>query len=48
MKELYNLCRAEKKIWKEMPNGHHNDTVAEPFYFNYIADFINQYVVGKD
>ncbi|KAK5009081.1 bem46 protein, variant, partial [Cryomyces antarcticus] len=33
MKQLYDVCRAEPKIWKELPNGSHNDTVAEPGYF---------------
>ena len=41
MKQLYAVCRAKKKIWKEMPNGSHNDTVAEPYYFNHIFDFVN-------
>ena len=41
MKELYAVCRAKRKTWKEMPNGTHNDTVAEPYYFNHVIEFIN-------
>ena len=41
MEELYRLCQAKKKIWKTIPNGTHNDTVAEPNYFEYIIDFID-------
>lgn len=45
MEQLYNLCRAKKKVWKTIPNGTHNDTIAEPRYFEYIIDFIDE-VVG--
>ncbi|MCJ1286888.1 Alpha/beta hydrolase domain-containing protein 13 [Xylographa opegraphella] len=41
MKELFALCRVEAKTWKEIPEGTHNNSVGEPFYFNYIADFID-------
>lgn len=41
MEELYSICQAKKKVWKTIPNGTHNDTVAEPRYFEYITDFIN-------
>ncbi|KAL9123069.1 MAG: hypothetical protein Q9187_000371 [Circinaria calcarea] len=47
MEQLYSLCRSSTKIWKAMPNGTHNDTVAEPYYFNYIADFINDHVLKR-
>jgi len=40
MKGLYDGSRAHVKIWKDFPGGQHNDTVAEPHYFEYIADFI--------
>ena len=23
-----------------MPNGSHNDTVAEPYFFNYVVEFV--------
>ena len=47
MRELYSSCCADTKIFKEFPNGTHNDTVAEPGYFQYIADFIHQHVLGR-
>lgn len=40
MAELYNLCQAKTKIWRTFPNGSHNDTVAEPGYFEYIHSFV--------
>ncbi|KAI9697646.1 MAG: hypothetical protein M1836_004596 [Candelina mexicana] len=45
MKELYSICKAPTKIWKELPNGSHNDTVAEPNYFRYIGEFIRDHVL---
>jgi hypothetical protein len=44
MAQLYRLCRAKTKIWREFPKGTHNDTVAEPGYFAYIEDFISKHV----
>lgn len=44
MEELYSLCQAKKKVWKALPDGTHNDTVAEPRYFEYIIEFIDQVV----
>ncbi|KAF1998066.1 BEM46 family protein-like protein [Amniculicola lignicola CBS 123094] len=41
MAQLFKVCRAETKIWKEFPQGSHNDTVAEPGYFTYIDDFLS-------
>jgi hypothetical protein len=46
MKALYELCRAKTKIWKEFPDGSHNDTVAEEGYFDAIDDFIVKEVLG--
>ena len=40
MKQLYALSKAKRKVWKEIPNGSHNNTVAEPYFFNYVFDFI--------
>ena len=45
MKELFKLCRAKTMIWKELPYGDHNNTVAEAGYFNYIDEFIARYIV---
>jgi hypothetical protein len=44
MEDLYSLSQSEKKVWKTMPNGTHNDTVAEPSYFKYVFDFIEEVV----
>ena len=46
MKELFKLSKAKTLIWKELPYGDHNNTVAERGYFTYVDDFIKQYVVG--
>jgi hypothetical protein len=40
MQQLYSVCRAKTKTWRTIPNGSHNDTVAEPDYFMYIFEFI--------
>ncbi|MCJ1481777.1 hypothetical protein MMC06_001936 [Schaereria dolodes] len=45
MKQLYSICESKVKIWKALPNGSHNDSVAEPLYFNYIAGFIDDQVL---
>jgi len=45
MQQLYSVCKAKTKIWKAMPNGAHNDSVAEPYYFDYIAAFIQEHVL---
>ena len=47
MRELYKLCRASNRSFKEFPNGSHNDTVAEPGYFQHFADFINKQVLNE-
>ena len=40
MKTLYGLCTAPVKVWKDFPEGSHNDTVVEEGYFNAIDEFI--------
>jgi hypothetical protein len=40
MKELFRLCKSKTVVWKELPYGDHNSSVAEPGYFNYIDEFI--------
>lgn len=40
MKKLFEVCASEWKVWKELPNGTHNDTCAEENYFEYIDEFI--------
>lgn len=44
MKELYTLCRAKTKVWKELPHGDHNSTVAAPGYFYFVDDFLKIHV----
>ncbi|OAL06787.1 alpha/beta-hydrolase [Phaeosphaeriaceae sp. SRC1lsM3a] len=43
MSRLFQVCKAPK-VWRELPNGSHNDTVAEPQYFQFIDDFLREYV----
>ena len=44
MAKLFQVCKAPNKVWKELPNGSHNDTVAEPRYFQYIEEFLSEFV----
>lgn len=45
MKALFKLSKAKTLIWKELPYGDHNSTVAEPGYFMFIEEFLRQYVL---
>ena len=45
MKELFKMCRAKNMVWKELPYGDHNNTVAERGYFSYVQDFIDNYIL---
>lgn len=45
MSQLFEVCKAETKVWRELPNGGHNDSVAEPNYFDYIRAFVVDYVI---
>lgn len=47
MKTLYELCKARSKVWKTFPTGHHNDTVAEPGYFDAIWAFLLEEVLSE-
>lgn len=40
MKRLYDVCSSPVKVWRELPDGTHNDTCAEENYFDYIDEFI--------
>ncbi|KAL7266230.1 bem46 protein, variant [Rhizina undulata] len=40
MKTLYNVCNSYIKVWKELPDGTHNDTFVKEGYFEYIYEFI--------
>lgn len=46
MKKLYEVCNSPVKVWKELPNGTHNDTCAEENYFDYIDEFIEGAMPG--
>jgi abhydrolase domain-containing protein 13 len=46
MKQLFDICRTNVKIWREFASGSHNDTVVEPNYFEYIAEFISDQVIA--
>jgi abhydrolase domain-containing protein 13 len=48
MKQLFDICEAEIKIWKEFPDGSHNDTIAEEGYFEILEDFINTHVIAEE
>lgn len=45
MRDLYRVCRAKTKIWKDFPNGTHNETILQPKYFDYIEEFITKEVM---
>ncbi|KAK5133092.1 hypothetical protein LTR08_008202 [Meristemomyces frigidus] len=47
MKQLFRLCKSKTVMWKELPNGDHNSSVAEPYYFNHIEEFISQHVMAS-
>jgi len=47
MKQLFRLSKAKNVVWKELPYGDHNNTVAEAGYFNFVDDFVNRYVLGR-
>lgn len=47
MKQLYSLCRSKRKIWKEFPNGKHNESILEPGYFESIAEFVIDEVLAE-
>ena len=41
MKRLRAVCKSKKVVWRELPNGSHNDTVAEPGYFDLLVEFVD-------
>lgn len=47
MKQLFKLCQSKTIVWKELPYGDHNSTVAEKGYFDAFNNFLLQHVVGK-
>jgi abhydrolase domain-containing protein 13 len=48
MKALYDTCQTQVKIWKEFPDGSHNDTIAEEGYFEAIDGFLLAQVVKAE
>lgn len=47
MKQLFRLSKAKNVVWKELPYGDHNSTVAEPGYFPFVDEFLSQYILRK-
>jgi hypothetical protein len=47
MTQLFAVCKASRKVWRTLPNGGHNDTVAESGYFEHIHDFVMEEVIRK-
>jgi hypothetical protein len=45
MKTLYENCQTKVKVWRDFPEGSHNDTVAERGYFDYIEGFIRDVIL---
>jgi hypothetical protein len=45
MTHLFSVCRSPQKFWRPVPNGGHNDSVAEPGYFDYIHSFVMEEVL---
>ncbi|KAM0120076.1 bem46 protein, variant [Aspergillus fumigatus] len=41
------LVPSNCKVWRTLPNGGHNDTVAESGYFEHIYDFVIEEVIRK-
>jgi abhydrolase domain-containing protein 13 len=48
MKQLFEICTTEIKIWKEFPEGSHNDTIAEEGYFEILEEFVNNHVISSE
>ncbi|OJJ42912.1 hypothetical protein ASPZODRAFT_136766 [Penicilliopsis zonata CBS 506.65] len=47
MTQLFAVCKAQRKFWRTLPNGGHNDSVAEPGYFEHIHSFIMEEVISE-
>jgi hypothetical protein len=47
MTQLFAVCKSSRKVWRALPNGGHNDTVAESGYFEHIYDFVMEEVIRK-
>ncbi|KAL2858755.1 Alpha/Beta hydrolase protein [Aspergillus pseudodeflectus] len=47
MTQLFAICNSKRKIWRTLPNGAHNDSVAEPDYFEHIHSFVKEEVLNQ-
>jgi pimeloyl-ACP methyl ester carboxylesterase len=47
MTQLFAVCKSETKLWRTLPNGGHNDSVAEPGYFEHIHSFVTEEVLSE-
>ncbi|KAL4774249.1 Alpha/Beta hydrolase protein [Aspergillus nidulans var. acristatus] len=45
MAQLFAICNSKRKVWRTLPNGAHNDSVAEPDYFEHIHSFVTEEVL---
>jgi abhydrolase domain-containing protein 13 len=48
MKQLFRLCKSRTVVWKELPNGDHNNSVSESGYFQFVEDFIKQHILARE
>lgn len=45
MTQLFAICNSNRKVWRTLPNGAHNDSVAEPGYFEHIHSFVTEEIL---
>ncbi|KAL4766051.1 alpha/beta hydrolase [Aspergillus foveolatus] len=48
MTQLFAICNSKRKVWRTLPNGAHNDSVAEPDYFEHIHSFVTEEVLKRN
>lgn len=48
MTQLFAICQSEPKVWRTLPNGGHNDSVAEPGYFDHVNAFVTEEVLDEE
>ncbi|KAL8856625.1 MAG: hypothetical protein Q9178_006781 [Gyalolechia marmorata] len=46
MTQLFSVCRAPKKIWRAFPKAMHNEIIAEPYFFDFVAEFLQDVLGG--
>ncbi|XRM40403.1 bem46 protein, variant [Aspergillus tubingensis] len=46
MTQLFAICKSDRKVWRTLPNGGHNDSIAEPGYFEHILSFVREEVLA--